>query len=109
MSGIRYRGVRRDGTGVTGAADVPDGDTVAFVRDRYDAGWRSLVVTDVGTGDEVGWIRVLDGHRTWAGSGPDEGLPPDAARRVRERGAALARSRAVAATAARTYPVGGAR
>lgn len=52
-----------------GPADVAGGELAAWVRDRFEAGWRRLTVTDCASGRQVGWI----------GLDPDTGAPAWAA------------------------------
>lgn len=61
---IRYAGIRKDRTKVTGKTTV--GDLAGFVRDRYTRGWRRLTVTDP-AGHLLGSIgpKVEGGGRVW--------------------------------------------
>lgn len=55
---------------------ITDGELAAWVRDRFEAGWRRLSVTDWATGRQVGWIGLDPdtGARAWAA---DDSWPPD--------------------------------
>lgn len=63
-SEITYKGVNRAGWATTGRAQVDD--LPAFVKARYDAGWRELTVTC--DDHEVGWISKHPdtGQRMWS-------------------------------------------
>ena len=62
---IRYAGVRKDKTPVTGKATTAD--LPGWVEKHYRMGWRRLSVTADGTTHVVGWIgpRTEGGGRTW--------------------------------------------
>lgn len=67
-----YRAVRLHGTGTGGVRDFLPGELAGWVGDRFEAGWRRLVVTDCTTGEQIGWIGrdPATGHRTWSATDP---------------------------------------
>jgi hypothetical protein len=64
---VTYKAMRLHGTATGGVATFAPGELAAWVRRRYEAGWRRLSVIDCTTGVQVGWIgRHPDtGRRTW--------------------------------------------
>jgi len=58
---IRYKGMRRDGSAVTGSLER--GGLASFTRDRYAWGWRWLEATL--DGQVIASIERIDGARRW--------------------------------------------
>ena len=65
---LYFSGVDRRGTARTGSSSAR-GETATELTERlYAYGFREATVTTgpgVNEGDEVGWVWVLDGERTW--------------------------------------------
>jgi hypothetical protein len=85
MPTATYQATRRDGAGVNGSRAVAAGELAGWVRGRYAAGWRRLVVVDASTGEPVAEItRHPDtGRRVWWADDqwPDPNPVPDNSRK----------------------------
>jgi len=78
---VRYRGINKNGTAITGQAAVAD--VAEFVDDYYRRGFRELTVYEVIDGEEVIRGEIApgseSGRRSWwaEGSGEEPAHDPD--------------------------------